>query len=181
MNKPIIAIFTLILSASLFSCGNPEQKAKLKKVDSLKTTLDSIDQKLDVLDSAEVARNFEKVERNFYLMDSITQDSLDTALLGANKKAEKVFRRYLSNIEKIKKELRFSYAQLDSLRFDVENELVTKKDFGNYYQDEEYAINNLKDLSYYIVQTTKKQMESFDSLQTEMERYIKEKEFKNQK
>lgn len=181
MNRYSIAFLLAAMIIAFSSCQNPEQKARLEKIDSLDTKLDSIETAINSLDSAKVAKRFNRVQENAGRLDSVTSGEADSALMAANEKTEETFRRYLSNIERLKQELSYSYEQLDSLRFDVENELLTQNDFKNYFDDESSAVNYLKDKSFYIVNTTKRKMNSFDSLQTEVERYIKEQAYKNEK
>ncbi len=167
--------FALILAGIvlLSGCMSNEQKQRVEKIDSLQVVLDSVSQKLNDIDSAQIQANYQTImEFNSYL-DSVPEENENQELIDNYREAERNLRKYLANANKLNSELQLSYNQLDSLSYDVKHDLVPEGKFKYYYKDEEQSVGKLRELTWYLAETSEGELKRFDSLQNAVEQYLK--------
>lgn len=154
----------LLMAVAISSCTSKETKQRMNQIDSLELTLDTISEKFNSLDSAVIAERFNLLLTYTDYLDSIPEEKRNKDLISQHRQAERNLRRYMSNANRLQIEIQKSYNQLDSLAYDVENDLVPEGEFSYYMEDEKDAVNRLRGLTFYIVDVTEREMARFDSL-----------------
>jgi valyl-tRNA synthetase len=86
---------------------------------------------------------------------------------------EKPLRDFSSEQSKIKKELKFSRKQLDSLKFDIQNESIEKKEMKEYIESESDAVAEIVQTIKITNENTKTELNRFDTLNPKIEIIIK--------
>ena len=172
--QKIIIVSAIAVAIFFSSCMNEEQQKQMGKIDSLRITLDTVSQNFNSVDSAEVAKYFNQVLSNNDAFDSVPEGNKDKDLISRHRETERNLRRYMASYDRINNKLEKSYNQLDSLAYDVKNDLIPEGKFDSYLQDEKQAINRLQDMTNYVVETSKKELGRRDSLQNAVEKYLEE-------
>ncbi|MFW6019475.1 MAG: hypothetical protein ACOCPM_02740 [Bacteroidales bacterium] len=170
--QKIIIVSALAIVIILSSCMDKEQKKQINQIDSLRSALDTISQDFNNIDSVEIAQNFNQLLSNNDVFDSIPEENVNKELISRHREAERNLRRYMVNYDRIKSELNRSYSQLDSLAYDVRNDVIPEGKFKFYFDDEEMVTSRLREMTDYIVTTSKKELNRHDSLQNAVDEYL---------
>ncbi len=167
--------FALMLAGIvvLSSCMNKEQKQRIEKIDSLEVVLDSVSERLNTVDSAQIQANYNAILKYNTYLDSVPEENEDQELIREYRNAERNLRKYLANADNLHSELELSYNQLDSLSYDVKHDLVPEGKFKYYYRDEKTSVKELRDLTFYLAETSEEELKRIDSLHNAVEQYLK--------
>ncbi|MGM0612623.1 MAG: hypothetical protein ACQESM_03830 [Bacteroidota bacterium] len=172
MQKTTIVSALVAIVILFSSCMNKEQKKQMGQIDSLRNTLDTISRDFNSLDSTQIAENFNQLLSNNDAFDSIPEENVNKELISRHREAERNLRRYMVNYDRLKSELNKGYNQLDSLSYDVKNDVIPEGKFKFYFDDEEQVVGRLREMTDYIVTTSEKELKRYDSLQTAVDKYL---------
>ncbi|MFO8055391.1 MAG: hypothetical protein R6U19_09560 [Bacteroidales bacterium] len=169
------SLISIIFGIVLFTgCSSQKQKEQLAQVDSLKQSLDTIDERFNTLDSSIIARNFERTLKSTELLHLAPEDDKQKEeLIALHRQSEKVYRKYLENTDRLIHELERSYEQVQDLAADVKNDNIPEGQFKNYYRDEKKMVKRLREMVFYIVEENRYELERADSLEEVTEQYLR--------
>ena len=175
MRKGIItiSIFSLILMIS--ACGPHIPEEKLSKIDELEKMLDSADQRISAIDSAEVFGIIEAYQERLEFYQNTLKDTLprdEATFVDSWFRMRKLFAKFSSSYTPIMSELTISQQQLKDLRFDAENGLLEEKHFDEYIELERinaekvaYATHDIMETMEKLIPIYHKKIPRVDSLQ----------------
>jgi len=163
--KGILPLSFLIVL--FITCNNPDRSSEIAKIDSLYTVLDTIAVNLKEVDTAGIKTrnteywdNINEIKKNYNGTPGDTAWTIVTQYGGI----KKTFKKFLFNYHFWEKEIAFSKEQLDSLKYDVENNLITKEDFKKYFKGEEEAVNSLNQDIFFSIKNVDIYSGVFDTL-----------------
>lgn len=129
---------TMVVALSILSCGNPNKK-EIADVEALYTVIDNTEKLLLAVDTAAVFSAKRQMDKDITALneyvDTLNKEEafrLDD-IFGAKKRLNSLTKNYSRFINQIK----FSKNQLNNLKQDLQNDLMTKEAFKNHYAMEE--------------------------------------------
>lgn len=162
-----IIITSLLFVFFLVACNNLKDSQEVKRIDSLRNVLSTVNSKLAEIDSLKVSKilidyqdNTKQIERCFHgdnqneIWDCLTQFAEINDILSdfMNKKGN-----FISQVQK-------STKQLDNLQSDFINNTISKKQFNVFFQQESDFIKNLGNNIEISVTHTKAEINRYDTL-----------------
>jgi hypothetical protein len=173
-------IFHLILALSVIlffvECKNNKYQKEIAKIDSLKTVLNKVEKKLTEIDTNVVHEKYKKYKENMNVISvnySYNKKDLGWNTICQYGKIEKPLRDFSSEQGDIKKELKFSRKQLDSLKFDIQNGNIEKKEMSEFIESESDAVAEIVQTIKITNENTKTELNRFDTLNPKIEIIIK--------
>ena len=142
MNKFIVGI--LFVALTIGACNNPNEK-EIGEVDALIGKIVQTEKSLLSVDTSKVFGTKRLLEKDLAefnkIGDTLTKEEAFRAedIFGSKKKFYRLTTRYPKFISQIE----MSKKQLANLKQDLENGLIKKENYSNYYAQEENAINEL--------------------------------------
>jgi hypothetical protein len=146
--KRILGLILVVIAVSMFSCGNKENTEMVKSVDSLYTALKVIEVKVLSMDVADYANRMAFSEEKLsYIQDNFKDTATkDQAIFISDIMAiKRSFTKLLKKREEVVDELLYSKGQLVDLKKDVENNLMMKNAFKEFYIVESNSIISLSE------------------------------------
>lgn len=168
--------FVLILFASfLLSCGNAAEKKNLERCDQIAAKLDSAGKKLGQANEDTLKKKFMqfkeasgKLEKDFYAIK--TDENFSEICMYRD--CKKPLKNLTSNYLLFKKEIDTSAAQVQRLRHDIKEDLLTRDEITQYLTlEEENAKTVLKKISKSVDDALQYE-KRFDSLHPRILKYI---------
>lgn len=145
--KFLIFSIAFIFSISIFSCSSPEN-SQFTRVDSLHSVLQSIEDTLAQISLAKVNRLvdenqtlIERVEKEYG--DTLTKDQM--FFFYDFKRYRKSLTQLVTNIEFQVGQVAYTKTQLENLKEDLKNGLLTQEQFNAYFSSEKDAVQRLKE------------------------------------
>lgn len=169
MNKLFVLLALII---GLAACTSGEQREQLSRVNELNQTLDTVKEIYHSQDSVSISQLFHRAQKNSELLDQVPAEHQNQELIQASRNAERVYRRYLANYDRLKDELNYSYEQLENLESDIRSEHIEPEMFPHIIREEEKAVKRLHENLVYIVEEIEKENKSADSLQNEIKNHL---------
>jgi len=140
MMKKIPGYLLMILMVGyLFSCTSKADQAKIQSIDTLMLTLNDAEEMLLSVDANLVDEKLNELKEKEDFLKKNLRDSLDkpTALeIGEYFTYGKALRFYKENYSEFMEAINTSRKQLNDLKADVENGLLTDEKFNEYYNNE---------------------------------------------
>lgn len=138
-------ISILILGFVFIGCSNLNQ-SEIDQVDKLLSLVKEAEKEILSIDTTQVFSTKRQMVKDFktytQFTDTVSKEEafrIDE-IFGSKKKFIRITKKYNSFIVEIK----HSKEQLNHLKTDLENELISKEDFSTYYESEKTAFNALK-------------------------------------
>ena len=170
---------TLIITATILilsACTGNHQSEKLETIDSLNMVMDEAELIFDEIniDSLgmilSVFKDKSEEIKKYYSKESEEGWKVITRYTDLKKPLRNVVEYY----DDIKEELQYSRQQLDSLAYDLKNNVITGELATKYLYEEEKAVGTLHKIISNNLITSKVIMHDFDSLNTLVEEIIEE-------
>ena len=146
--RPIIFLF--VCSLIFIGCNRSGYHQNLNAIDSLYTVSIKADSILGRIDKKEIVEISEKIEQTVNQFKSHYADTIpwETAkLISKYHRLKKAFGKHLENNHYITKELTYTKSQLETLRKDVENNVIEPEKFHLYYNIEAQTVLKLDSLA----------------------------------
>ncbi len=169
---PLIIATVLILA----SCTENQNTDKIEKVDSLSMVLDETELMFKEINIDSLRQLFEIYQYN---TDEIKksyskEDEEGWKIVCRYNDMKKPFRNLVEYYDNISSELNFSRQQLDSLKQDLQNNLITEERAEEYIIEEEKAIGYLHKMVSNNLISSNVIINDFDSLNTLVEKVVGE-------
>ena len=138
-------IVILIIGSVFTGCSN-ENQVEIEQVETLLSLVEEAEKEILTIDTSNVFSMKRQMVKDFkeytQFTDTISKKEALRVddIFGSKKKFIRITKKYNSFIIKIK----HSKEQLNHLRTDLENEIISKEDFLTYYESEKTAFNALK-------------------------------------
>ena len=137
--KYIIIIF--VIGLGLNACQNANEK-QIGEIEGLISIIDDTQKTLLSVDTSQVFSAKRQMENDLKDFNS-TRDTLTKAeafVMDNYYSSKKRIYRLTSNYAKYMQQINFSRKQLEDLKQDLENGLISKKNFSKYYTTEQMAV-----------------------------------------
>lgn len=175
MKKLIILI--LVGTAIIAGCESNVHTAKIERIDTLLTMLDTSLQKLEKLDSKSIARAKQKAENDLHFIQKKYPDSMSLSLatkLGDYKINRKLLKVIMENGDGLKGEMEYSIQQLKDLKQDLKADRIDSTQAQKYMRDEWDAASTLMQRYNLIASKHKKGLDRHKELEQVADSVIKE-------
>jgi len=158
----------------LTACTGSHDSEELQKIDSLSMVLDETELMFAEIEIDSLSKFYSVFQSN---SDDIKtfynkEDEEEWQTICRYSDLKKPFRNVVEYYDNIITELEYTRQQLDSLKFDLENNLLSEEQQSKYIADEEKAVGYLHQTVYKNLATSKVVMKDFDSLNTLVEKVI---------
>lgn len=161
---------------ALLSCTGSHYTEQLDRVDSLKMVLDETELTIDEIDidSLQILFDTWKMRSDEIKKYYIKKSEEDWKIICRYTDMKKPFRSVVEYYDNIIKEIEFTKHQLDSLRKDIESDVLTEELINKYLAEEEKAVNYLNDLAKKNLTSAVVLLNDFDSLDVLAEKVIED-------
>lgn len=174
MNR-ILVLFSLIIITSLFSCKNKEHEAQLQRVDSLYTALKAVETKVLMMDTADynVRKEFNE-EKLKFIQDNFkdTANKEQAIFISDIIATKRSFNKLMKKREEIIEEILYSKGQLVDLKRDVENNLILKNSFIEYFDAESKAVMDISNASQSLISWGESAVKRHEQLKPKIEEFV---------
>ena len=162
-----LIFLSLSLPFFFISCNNNKHPKEIKKIDSLITVIDSIEQNLINADTAKIRsvyniylNNIDQIKENFNDKKEDSTWSVITTYWIIRKPLKEFFKKCPHFFN----EINFSKKQLDSLKTDINNNNIPENKISEYTKTEADAVNNLMQEVSVSINLVNDRIHLFDSL-----------------
>ena len=137
-----------VLSTILFACQSNEYKAELNEIESLNKTIDTAEQKILALDTAEIYRRLNKQihDLNFIQTNIDSMSRTNAFILNEYAAYKKAYSKWGEKIPIFFKEIELRRNQLTDLKKDIQNDIHIKDSILSYIDKEDYYISALRQI-----------------------------------
>lgn len=152
--KRILGIVFITMAVVLFSCGNKQNEAMIKSVDSLYTAIKEVEKSVLMMDTADyyirIQYTDEKSKQiqekfNAFLKKEGREANLEESIFLSDIVAStRSFKKLLKKREEVIDDVLHSKGQLIDLKKDIGNNLVLPNSFKEYYNAEAKTISGLE-------------------------------------
>lgn len=169
----------IFLSISLFmmACQPGIDEAKVAKIDSLQTVLDSSQQKISTIDSSKMMDYTRNYFENIDYIKTKFNDTIDTETAfyldkyyGMRKTMKLMRNEYSTYVE----ELKITQQQLKDLKFDAEEGLLEEPQFDKYLALESENVNIIKSMANQLQNAYEVSIPAFDEMTPTIDSLIME-------
>lgn len=140
------AILSLGIVGLLSSCLTETDKANIEKVDLLIADTQEQVVSLEATDYESIVVHHDTLFSNLRLLSMHLEDTVDRNLLiilSEYRSLRKVYAKYKSNYQELMSATQTEITQLESLKKDIENDVVNEDKFDKYYQLEQNNVNSI--------------------------------------
>ncbi len=141
-----LIIFILVGTTIIAGCESSVHTAKIERIDSLITMLDTSLQQLETLDAKKIAEAKEKAESDLHFIQKNYPDSMGLKLagkLGNYKINRKLLKVILENGDGLQSEMEYSIQQLKDLKHDLKADRIDSAQVQQYIRTEWEAATTL--------------------------------------
>lgn len=143
------------------SCSSGKKiKEYVVKIDSLSLAFESKAKVYQSIDTILLLANLREMERQFDKLDTVAINSLSA--LNAYSKVRQSYNLFLVENRVVLNEIEFSKKQVQDLKFDIQNNLVSNSEAQKYISQEMTAINDLSQKMGLYHKEIKQQMHNFE-------------------
>jgi len=150
MKLAFTALFIALSVITMTSCDSAIKNQRLKRIDSLGTYLNHVNEVTSNVDSALIEKRINNLSSTGdWVLANIT-DTLDPKpgiTFGDHLRCKKFYDKSRLRLMQVKTELKYSEKQLQKLRTDVENSFYSDEEFEGYFKTEAQAIEKLVNAS----------------------------------
>lgn len=167
MSKYILLVISIAISAAFFACGEKKYTAEVKTIDSLNIVLDSIQEKLDNVDTIKLKKDYKQYLSNIGLLKKNFNDKKEDStwqLMTSYGGIKSALKTFIRDCPGYYEEIRFSRGQLDTLKADIESGDLEPEKIGQYTKAEADAVSNLNTLVSVSLESVCSRLELLDSL-----------------
>ena len=139
MKKITGYILLLMTVGYLVSCTSKADQAKIQSIDTLLTTLNEAEEMLLSVDANLVNQKLEEINSDADFLNTHLKDTIDKATaieISEYLRYKKSLQFYKENYPEFVEAINTSKKQLNNLKADVENGLLTDEQFNTYYNNE---------------------------------------------
>jgi hypothetical protein len=167
MKKTFIYALTLLLFYSLISCSNKNVEKKLSKIDSLIKIIDSVSYNLKQINPDTIMKRWHTYQ---ITMDTVSKHFKDVRndeswnYICAYNSVRKPFKTMALEYGSYRADIDSSLKQLDDLKHDVKEKLLTNENFDLYYANECKSANTICAKVSHNIASVNRQMKNFDTV-----------------
>lgn len=174
--KRTFYLFSIGISFILTACTGNHHNDKFAKIDSLNMVLDETVLIFEEMNIDSISMLFSVFQDNSEKIKEYytKEDEEGWEIICRYTDLKKPFRNVVEYNDNIRKELNYSRQQLDSLKYDLRNNILTEELVIRYLSEEEKAIGTLHKMISNNLSTSKIIIEDFDSLNTLVEEIIED-------
>ncbi len=139
-------ILTILLLLTLISCTDKKTEIRVQKIDSLIGVIDSLNINLVKINIDSISHIYDNTNEIIKVYKKTTHRFKRNKLIKNMEYASainKACRKFLSKYSSFQKELTYSKHQLEALRHDVDEKLLTDSLYNNYYLTEKSILEKL--------------------------------------
>jgi hypothetical protein len=162
--KTLTFIFLMLLILS--GCKPSYITSGIRQIDSLAVSVNDLSLMLSAMDTISMREKYSLYQTSITQMKNFHEDHFEKdewqsmTQYGNIGKALKVF---FQKLPAYRTETAFAKNQLENLKYDLSQKLITREQFSEYFEREKEAVNSLQFFeAYHIAAMT--QLESFDTL-----------------
>jgi hypothetical protein len=167
--KKLISLlpFLLIIIVLLISCSGKKIEKRVLKIDSLAKVMDSVDQKLKQISKDTIANRYHTYQRT---LDSVAKyikeirNDESWKFICAYQEVRKPFKTMTINYDLYRAEIDSTIKQLLNLKHDVEQKLISDKEFDAFIQNESNSVNAVFFKVSKNIENVSLQMKNFDTI-----------------
>ncbi len=147
MRNLFLLTFIIALIHGMSGCGPSENDKLIAKIDSLKNVLSQKDSIFKTIRLEETYKIIEQTKKEVdYIKSHYDTLSKEQAMAVSDYyQSQRSLDKMLKNIEDIQKEILITQTQLDDLKVDVSNKLITLEEFYAYYNSEADAVKRVEE------------------------------------
>jgi len=172
--KPLFYL-AIVSIVAFSSCNNAVKKKQLAKIDSLITIIDTTGNKLNTINKDTVTKKYETYKQTNKKVAEHYQkyrNEENWNYLCNYQNVRKPFKTMVLNYNSFNADLKSAREQLENLKHDVQEGLISKEEFDNYFILE---AKNTNEISFKInkqVESVLNQYKNFDTIQPYMLKLI---------
>ena len=175
MKKYFIVAFILSLHLFFFSCNETKFKAEFKTIDSLNVVLDSVQNKLEEVDTVMIKKEYKEYLTNIGLLKKYFNDKKEDStwkIMTSYGAVKGSLKKFISDYPCFYSEIYYSRKRLDSLKIDIKSGDMEKGKIKEYTKTESKAVSNLKTLVFFSVKGAMSKLMLLDSLNPKVNEVI---------
>jgi hypothetical protein len=157
----------LLLLLFFISCSNKKVEMQILKIDSLARVIDSVDQKLKQINRDTIVNRYHAYQ---ITIDTVSKhfkevrNDVSWKYICAFQEVRKPFKTMAFNYELFRAEIDSSIKQLNNLKHDVKEKLLSDKEFETFFQNERNSVNAVYFKVSKNVESVTRQMKNFDTV-----------------
>jgi hypothetical protein len=151
----------------LLACRNLKNSPEVRRIDSLKSVLSTVNSKLAEIDSLKIYTMYKDNQNNTMQLGMYFNNKKENGVWECITQYDRVnfiFSDFINNRSLFISQIQKSKKQLDDLRSDFINKSISIKQFNTFFNQESDIINKLNTDVVYSVDQTKNGMALFDTL-----------------
>jgi chromosome segregation ATPase len=147
MRNLFLITFIVALIHGMSGCGVSENDKLIAKIDSLKNVLSKKDSIFKTIKLEETYKIIEQTKKEVdYIKSHYDTLSKEQAMAVSDYyRSQRSLDKMLKSIEDIQKEILLTQNQLDDLKVDVRNRVITLEEFYAYYNSEQEAVKRVEE------------------------------------
>ena len=170
-----IIFLLIVLPLVFYSCNHKTHPKKVARIDSLFKVVDSVEKKLGEVDTINIKKVYKEYLDNLGLISMYFNNKKDDSTwstITAYGVINSPLKSFVKVYSSLYKEIKYSRKQLDSLKYDIENDNLEKEKIDSYTNNECNAVNTLKMQSFSEANGAIINLRLFDSLNPKVIRVI---------